>query len=1010
MRRTFSFLLLVLPLCIYSQIINLGVRKNWGWAEWIYETIDFRDDCTILKGYFVPSENGCWVISKMDEKLVTGDKEYSIIYTTLPINRHPRTTYKGGSKIYFEEHFEPILSTDGNVRLSTHDITFAVPIRNRKRTKPFDDLYPAYEKHIDTLICHGKYDIAAYLLNQYVKNVWLCCTPKVKKKLSMQILAKYHVSDFFLDALPDADNKILLHFRNIYHYLNSVEGNQSVGQMSEISRIQTNIMLNMNGTHTHNVIEWCKSLLSMVENYSKFNKCYENALSLYRKALVIDGQTHRIPELDKEIIEVCSHIYKTNNSQYLEHLMNIASDLDIRPSKASYETTCGIKIWKEVRDKSRLFFPDSWRYANALKNIADYNYHHRHFDIALMQYLSIDSLYKLKRNEWISEVWYNHDILSPEQSVTYVDLLQKSLSRMIGSCYYLKGEIESAIKYDSKNPYYYCALGDNEALTSLCKDMYEASVNGLKNIIKSPTIIVPGAYYEEVFDMAYLPALTTHIPYFAFKMQSPDLYKMAYDGALVAKEFRLTAENRLRRNLLTTQDSISKDYVNRIGKEMQAYKSMIKNHDLGALEKHWDILNLQRSLVAYLDSIGALQTLFPKWTDVYHILKEKELAIEFVEFPLWNQNQSMYGALVLRKDSAFPKLIPLFEERQLKQVSDTLYYQCKEMTDLVWKPLQAELEGIKNIYFSPSGAIYNIGIEYLPGMEKYKIYRLSSTRELVTDRKSESENRAVLYGGLDYYAGLNAIPVNRKSEIEDVMYTEHADVRGMNLRGGKEALPQTKIEVEQIGQELKEAQWDYKLLTDGNGTEESFKSLAGKRLKYLHLSTHGFYYTPEEANDTDYDFLQLDNHIASAEDKALTRSGLILSGANHILEGDTLPDNVEDGILTAKEIADVDLRGLDLVVLSACQTGLGDITQSEGVFGLQRGFKKAGANSILMSLWEVDDKAAQILMTQFYRNLLSGQSKRQSLLAAQEYLRKVEDGKYDEPKYWAAFILLDGIN
>lgn len=406
---------------------------------------------------------------------------------------------------------------------------------------------------------------------------------------------------------------------------------------------------------------------------------------------------------------------------------------------------------------------------------------------------------------------------------------------------------------------------------------------------------------------------------------------------------------------------------------------------------------------------------FLNWRDIQDKLKEDDIAIEFVKVNLY-PNIPVYIAVAIRCEYEMPRITKLFFEDELRQVSDTLYYhyQCKEMTDLVWKPLQSELGGITNIYFSPSSALYNIGIEYLPGMEKYNIYRLSSTRELVTDRKTESENRAVLYGGLDYYAGLNAIPVNRKSEIEDVMYIEHADVRGMNLRGGKEALPQTKIEVEQIGQELKEAQWDYKLLTDGNGTEESFKSLAGKRLKYLHLSTHGFYYTPEEANDTDYDFLRLDNHIASKEDKALTRSGLILSGANHILEGDTLPDNVEDGILTAKEIADVDLRGLDLVVLSACQTGLGDIAQGEGVFGLQRGFKKAGANSILMSLWEVEDKATQILMTQFYRNLLSGQSKRQSLLNAQKNLREYRNANgeqcYNSPKYWAAFVLLDSLN
>ena len=106
----------------------------------------------------------------------------------------------------------------------------------------------------------------------------------------------------------------------------------------------------------------------------------------------------------------------------------------------------------------------------------------------------------------------------------------------------------------------------------------------------------------------------------------------------------------------------------------------------------------------------------------------------------------------------------------------------------------------------------------------------------------------------------------------------------------------------------------------------------------------------------------------------------------------------------------LDLRGLDLVVLSACQTGLGDIISGEGVFGLQRGFKKAGAKTILMSLDKVDDEATRILMVEFYKNLMSGKTKHQSLRDAQQYLRKVDNGKYDDPKYWASFIMLDGLN
>ena len=146
------------------------------------------------------------------------------------------------------------------------------------------------------------------------------------------------------------------------------------------------------------------------------------------------------------------------------------------------------------------------------------------------------------------------------------------------------------------------------------------------------------------------------------------------------------------------------------------------------------------------------------------------------------------------------------------------------------------------------------------------------------------------------------------------------------------------------------------------------------------------------------------------EDKPMTRSGLLFSGCNRVFRHEQIPEGEEDGILTAHEIAMLDLRGLDLVVLSACQTGLGDVISGEGVFGLQRGFKKAGANTILMSLNKVDDEATRMLMVEFYRNLMNGKTKRQSLKDAQQYLRKVDNGKYDAPKYWASFIMLDGID
>lgn len=540
-------------------------------------------------------------------------------------------------------------------------------------------------------------------------------------------------------------------------------------------------------------------------------------------------------------------------------------------------------------------------------------------------------------------------------------------------------------------------------------EMMEVAGHALYSTIQELTYDERSRFIDEYSDL-----MNQEIPMYAYYTCSDSIIEESYNASLIMKGALLNSENSVKRVINDSEDKSLKSmwdemksdrYI--LSKELQR-DSLERKLNVDSLQKV--IYNLEDTLILKCKEYGVItQSMKLKWQDVQKTLHPENIAIEFLSFPI-NNDSVMYVALTLRKESKFPKMITLFEERQLKQVSDTLHYQCKEMTDLVWRPLQSELEGIKNIYFSPSGTLYNIGIEYLPGMEDYNIYRLSSTRELVTGGKIETKNRAVLYGGLNYDAGFDKSVTDRSLAMLDEVFKEQANVRGIGLRGGKEYLKHTKEEVDIIGEELGKLNWECVIDSAAMGTEESFKALSGRKVGCLHISTHGFYYNKEDADNARYKFMLIDNNMVSDEDKALTRSGLVMSGANHILEGDTLPDNVEDGILTAKEIADVDLRGLDLVVLSACQTGLGDISQGEGVFGLQRGFKKAGANSILMSLWEVNDEATQILMTQFYKNLVSGQSKRQSLHFAQKYLREYNNGRFNEPKYWAAFILLDGID
>ena len=183
--------------------------------------------------------------------------------------------------------------------------------------------------------------------------------------------------------------------------------------------------------------------------------------------------------------------------------------------------------------------------------------------------------------------------------------------------------------------------------------------------------------------------------------------------------------------------------------------------------------------------------------------------------------------------------------------------------------------------------------------------------------------------------------------------------------------------------------------------EESFMQYSGHSPAIIHVATHGFY-------------LPVEGGLSADEDAALKRCGLAFAGANQtILGGHNIPVGVEDGILSAAEIATMDLTDTDLVVLSACQSGLGDV-DDEGVFGLQRAFKKAGAGSMLMSLWSVDDAVTGMLMVEFYKGLIRGLSKHEALADAQRHIRRSSytdaagaECSMDDPYYWAPFVIVE---
>lgn len=433
---------------------------------------------------------------------------------------------------------------------------------------------------------------------------------------------------------------------------------------------------------------------------------------------------------------------------------------------------------------------------------------------------------------------------------------------------------------------------------------------------------------------------------------------------------------------------------------------------------------LERELIkeckVYGDYTASMRT---TWEDVQCALDLEDIAVEFLSFPLLGDNdtihnKTLYAAITLKKNDTAPHFIVLFEETELDKLDNNLYNN--KLYDLIWGPLEESLSGINNVYFSPAGKLHCINIEVLPEIvdrnKDIHFYRVSSTRLLphpLIDKPTTKEE-AIIFGGLNYDTSITELIADSKLHTpKESSY--RGSIENIDLRSGWDYLPETLIEANEIEAALKNSEIPTKTFTDVLGTEASFKSFDGEPCKIIHIATHGFYYTESDSvkmkrENIYYMANQIDkNYRSYKEDNSLTRSGLLMAGCNNIIRGYRLPSDIDDGILYAKEIADMNLNNVELTTLSTCDSGLGDVTV-DGVFGLQRAFKKAGVQSILMSLLKVDDEATRIMMVEFYKNLMNGKSKHQSLKDAQKYLKEVENGKYNDPKYWASFIMLDGLD
>jgi CHAT domain-containing protein len=465
--------------------------------------------------------------------------------------------------------------------------------------------------------------------------------------------------------------------------------------------------------------------------------------------------------------------------------------------------------------------------------------------------------------------------------------------------------------------------------------------------------------------------------------------------------------------------------------------------------------SLERSLVERV--VQAKGPAPPSWHDVQKALKPAEAAVEFVRFRFHDRaawtSKFYYAALVVTGRSAgvagagnAPILVPLGEAQELEGAPMDDYRQRvakgpppapdtgAAFYRAFWKPLEPALKDRARVYVSPDGVLNQVSWAAVPAddgrllIEKHAIDVVLSTKDLLRQERASTSARAVLIGNpafdlaepeqraaLDAWRGAGRTQtlvagLRKPAQSADPPAENSSDSaagsvpRVQRSRDAQDqalpALPGTQKEIESAQGLLKQRGWQVETYSQQNALEEVIKAVKSPRL--LHVATHGFF-EPDQASPP----AERRSDEPPGQEDPMLRSGLYFAGANRTLAG-RAASGLEDGVMTAFEATGLDLQGTELVVLSACETGLGHIQNGEGIFGLQRAMQEAGARALLMSLWSVPDDETQELMTLFYSEWLAGKDKHEALHDAQLKLRKeiIERWGDDQPYYWAAFVLV----
>lgn len=537
------------------------------------------------------------------------------------------------------------------------------------------------------------------------------------------------------------------------------------------------------------------------------------------------------------------------------------------------------------------------------------------------------------------------------------------------------------------------------------------------------------------------------------RSDDPELLGKMYDYQLATKGLIFYATNKVREGILNSGDSsLIEKYETWIAQK-ETLAQLFSSGELQPAERN-DKIDSVSTLAEQLEKeLGEASAAFASnfasqdltWQDVRDKLNPGEAAIEIVRFRDFDPadgggftDEVYYAGLIVKHDTQnAPELVIMrnglqMETKFLSNYRNAIKYLMNEVYSyrLFWRPLDDKLDGIEKIYFSPDGVYNQISIYTLRNpatkqftIDEFEFQLVTNTKDLVASEKSDGNNngQSYLFGYPNYDLGGQKTETTEeesgeqrslgrgmsrgarggnKSELDELMKASlPRGIRGNLLRymgsgAGMPMLPGTLKEVNLIDSLFANQSTETENFMDDLAVEDQIKEIKNPRT--LHIATHGFFLEEEKGDDENED-----KHVTNP----MLRSGLIMAGANsYIREGEIATDMElnDDGILTAYEAMNLNLDNTELVILSACETGLGEVQNGEGVFGLQRAFKVAGTDALIMSMWTVDDAATQELMTIFYEEWLGGKSKKDAFNTAQKRLKD----KWKKPYYWGAFVMV----